>query len=210
MCERVFNPINIAHNKNKGRALDMEENKRVIEETSDEQVKENAPEQLEEAELACQQETMEECKKIDHQILAKMYEERVEALNKIAELEKRVESIRNKLMNQEPTPAQIREQIASEHRVKEDVRPKPLIDEQDQLEWEERMNDRLNQIKETGTKLTTNATEQLDQFKHKASDSIQTFNEKMEEDPQTTIKQVLAAILMLIGLVTVIRNIFKS
>lgn len=188
----------------------MEENKRVIEETSDEQVKENAPEQLEEAELACQQETMEECKKIDHQILAKMYEERVEALNKIAELEKRVESIRNKLMNQEPTPAQIREQIASEHRVKEDVRPKPLIDEQDQLEWEERMNDRLNQIKETGTKLTTNATEQLDQFKHKASDSIQTFNEKMEEDPQTTIKQVLAAILMLIGLVTVIRNIFKS
>ncbi|WP_317300704.1 hypothetical protein [Allobaculum stercoricanis] len=188
----------------------MEENKRVIEETSDEQVKENAPEQLEEAELACQQETMEECKKIDHQILAKMYEERVEALNKIAELEKRVESIRNKLMNQEPTPAQIREQIASEHRVKEDVHPKPLIDEQDQLEWEERMNDRLNQIKETGTKLTTNATEQLDQFKHKATDSIQTFNEKMEEDPQTTIKQVLAAILMLIGLVTVIRNIFKS
>lgn len=189
----------------------MEENKRVIEETSDEQLKETAPEQLDEDQRASQQETAQESKKIDHQILAKMYEERTEALKKIAELEKRVENIRNKLSNQELTPAQIREQIAYEHQVNiKDDHPVTQLELDEQIEWEEKMNDRLDQLKETSAKLTTTATDQIDQIKQKASDSIQTFNEKMEEDPQTTIKQILAGILMLIGLITVIRNIFKS
>lgn len=184
----------------------MEENQRFIDETTEQELNETA--------LAPEQETAQELKTLDRQILAKMYEERTEALKKIAELEKRVEGIRNKLSNQELTPAQIREQIAYEHRdslkAKEDVQSADPLEEQEQLEWEEKMNERLDQIKETGAKLTTNATAQFDQFKHKASDSINTLNTKMEEDPQTMIKQILAAILMLIGLVTVIRNIFKS
>lgn len=182
----------------------MEDNNNLMDEVLDEEQTEVEP---------VLEEEQEDSQKINHQILAKMNEERLEALKKIEELERKVESMRKKLSNQQPTPAEIREQIAREHsesiKEHEHDQQQAQLDLQEELDWEERIDERIDQIKETTTKLTENATQQFDQFKHKASDSVDTLNQKMEEDPQTTIKQILAGILMLIGLFTLIRNLFK-
>lgn len=154
---------------------------------------------------------------VDHKLLVKMYQERKEGLKKISELEKRVDNIRKKISAQEElTPAQIREQIARDHNDQLKARGAFASDEiednpEEQAdELEERIDDRMDQIMDKTTKLTDDAIQQFGQVKEKAASSVDQFHEKMQEDPQTTIKEVIKMVLMIVGALTLLRNLFKN